>query len=75
MRIGLLTTEKDKQSLKDLDTLFESIDTIHKYLKVIEKGKGRLPSLKEAKMKSKDRYRTSPFGKNFYDFFLKNMNE
>lgn len=70
LRVGLLTTEKDKQSLKDLDTLFESIEMIHKYLKAIEKGKGRLPRLKEVKMKSKDRYRISPFGRSFYDFFL-----
>src|SRR5699024_2160703 len=56
LRIGLLTTEKDKQSLNDLDTLFESIDTIHKYLERMEKGKQRLPKLKEPKMRSKNRY-------------------
>lgn len=68
-RVGLLTTEKDKQSLNDMETLFSSIDEIQKYLKVIEKGKGRLPKLKEPKMKSKDRYRISTFGRNFYMFF------
>jgi len=56
--------------LNDLDTLFESIDEVHKYLKKMEEGKRKLPKLKEVKMKSKDRYRVSTFGRNFYNFFL-----
>ncbi len=59
----------DDNSINDIEALFSSIDDIHKYLKVIEKGKGRLPKLKDPKMKSKDRYRISTFGRNFYMFF------
>lgn len=38
-RLGLLTTIKDKESMNDLDTLFESVKTIQKYLDKKEKGK------------------------------------
>lgn len=68
-RLGLLTSVSDIESMRDLDSLFESIKEIHKYLERVAKGK-TLPKLKEPKIRSKERFRVSKFGRQFHDFFL-----
>ncbi|NMB18789.1 MAG: hypothetical protein GX984_04975 [Erysipelothrix sp.] len=76
LRLGLLTTKKEVQTLGDLETLFKSISEIHKFLNIaFGKTKKRLPSLKEPKMKAKDQFQISKFGRDFVGFFLESLQE
>ncbi|TQS74286.1 hypothetical protein DX933_13250 [Ornithinibacillus gellani] len=76
LRLGLLTTKKEVQTLGDLETLFKSISEIHKFLNIaFGKTKKRLPSLKDPKMKSKDQFQISKFGRDFIEFFLKSSQD
>lgn len=76
LRLGLLTTKKEVQTLGDLESLFKSISEIHKFLNIaFGNTKKRLPSLKDPKMKSKEQFQISKFGRDFTGFFLKHPND
>ncbi|AVB08460.1 MULTISPECIES: hypothetical protein [Bacillus amyloliquefaciens group] len=70
LRFGLLTTKKDYKVIDDIEELSQSISNIHKYFKAIKEGKKRLPTLKDPKIKSTDKFELSKFGKDFVWFFL-----
>lgn len=81
---GLLETQTDKSLSKDLATLEDKINRIDQNSKIMNKDLGGLISgklqktsnlrYKNFKIKSKDRYKISKFGTDFYQYFLNSNN-
>lgn len=81
---GLLETQTDKSLSKDLATLEDQINRIDQNSKIMNKDLGGLISgklqktsnlrYKNFKIKSKDRYKISKFGTDFYQYFLNSNN-
>lgn len=69
-RVGLLTTSKELEQVDDLKKIIGAIENIYKYLERLEEGKKRLPKLKKLNIKTRERYKISKFGREFYNFFL-----
>ena len=78
--LGLLETQTDQSLNKDLDTIEKQIDRIDRNFKTIVDDLDKIASGKlkrvsklkyeRFKIKSKDMYRLSKFGQNFYSHFL-----
>ncbi|MBT2636448.1 hypothetical protein [Bacillus sp. ISL-39] len=72
LRIGLLTTKTDLNIKDDLDEIVKKFKELHSYLDKLTnpRFKGSLPKLKEPKLKSKENFEMSKFGRDFVEFFL-----
>lgn len=72
LRIGVFTTKTDLNIMDDLKEILKTFKDIHLFLEKFSnpKYKGSLPKLKEPKLKSKDNFEISKFGKDFVKFFL-----
>ncbi|GAE35604.1 hypothetical protein [Halalkalibacter akibai] len=72
LRIGLLTTKTDLNITDDLDEIAKRFKELYTYLDKLTnpRNKGSLPKLKEPKMKSKENFEMSKFGRDFVEFFL-----
>lgn len=72
LRIGLFTTKTDLNITDDLKEISKAFKDLYTYLEKLTnpKFKGSLPRLKEPKLKSKDNFEVSKFGKDFVNFFL-----
>ncbi len=73
-RIGLLTTKLDINIANDLELLAKSIKDINTYLEKVGKKNANLPRLKEPKIKSKESFEISKFGRDFVRFFVNEGN-
>ena len=81
-RIGILETQTDRLIEKDLSEIEKTVNAIEKDVKNIhslmgdlidpKKSVKKIPSLsaKSPKIKSKDRYEISKFGREFYEYFI-----
>lgn len=76
LRLGLLNSITEEENItKDLESIFNAINEIHKYLSIASgKAKGTLSNLKKPKKQSKknrsNRLKLSRFGVDFVKFFL-----
>ncbi|MFK8795819.1 hypothetical protein [Planococcus plakortidis] len=72
VRIGVFTTRTDLNITNDLNEISKTFKELHSYLEKLTnpKFKGSLPKLKEPKLKSKDDFEVSKFGRDFVSFFL-----
>lgn len=77
LRIGLLTTKTDLNITDDLNEIAKRLKELYTYLDKLTnpRHKGPLPKLKEPKMKSRENYEMSKFGRDFVEFFLGMDNE
>lgn len=71
-RLGLLNTKADINIVKDLKEITSSFKELYKYLEKLTNPKhnGRLPKLKEPKLKSTDNLQITKFGRDFVGFFM-----
>ncbi|WP_440897437.1 hypothetical protein ACS127_05550 [Amphibacillus sp. Q70] len=71
-RIGLLTTETDLNIIHDLNEISDKFKELYSYLDKFTNPKynRKLPKLKTPKLKSKERFKISKFGRDFMEFFL-----
>lgn len=71
-RIGILTTRTDLNIYSDLEEISKKFKELYSYLEKLTnpKHKRSLPKLKEPKLKSKDNFEVSKFGRDFVNFFL-----
>ncbi|WP_099363588.1 hypothetical protein [Fredinandcohnia onubensis] len=72
-RMGLLTTKTNLNITDDLQEIVEKFKELYAYLdKATDpKNKRSLPKLKLPKLKSKENFELSKFGKDFVEFFIK----
>ena len=72
LRIGLLTTKTDLNITADLEEISNRFKELYTYLDKLTnpRYKGSLPKLKELKLKSKENFEISKFGRDFVLFFL-----
>ncbi|MEA3318425.1 MAG: hypothetical protein U9Q88_00255 [Bacillota bacterium] len=72
LRKGMLTTKTDLNITDDLNEIVKKFKELHTYLNKLTnpKHKGPLPRLQEPKMKSKENFEMSKFGRDFVRFFL-----
>lgn len=72
LRIGLLTTKTDLSITDDLNEIAKRFKELYTYLDKLTnpRHKGSLPKLKEPKLKSKENFEMSKFGRDFVEFFL-----
>ena len=72
LRIGLLTTKTDLNITDDLVEISKKFKELYTYLDKLTnpKFKGSLPKLKEPRLKSKENFEMSTFGRDFVRFFL-----
>lgn len=72
LRIGLLTTKTDLNITGDLEEISKKFKDLYTFLEKLTnpKSKGSLPKLKEPKLKSKENFEMSKFGRDFVRFFL-----
>lgn len=71
LRIGLLTTKTDLNVADDIKEISKTFKDLISYLDKLTASKpGRLPKLKEPKLKSKEQLEISKFGRDFVKFFL-----
>lgn len=77
LRLGLLTTKTDLNVTADLVELSNKIKELNVFLGKLTdpKFKGKLPRLKEAKLKSKESLEMSRFGRDFANFFMEQAGE
>ena len=77
LRIGLLTTKTDLNITDDLKEISKKFKEIYTYLDKLAnpKSKGSLPKLNEPKLRSKDNFEMSKFGRDFVQFFLELENQ
>jgi len=71
-RVGLLTTKTDLNITDDLEEIMKKFKELYAYLdKATDpKNKRPLPKLKLPKLKSKENFEVSKFGKDFVEFFI-----
>lgn len=71
-RIGLLTTKTDLSINDDLEEISKKFKELYVYLDKLTnpKNKASLPRLKELKLKSKENFQISIFGRDFVRFFF-----
>lgn len=71
LRIGLLTTKTDLNVADDIKEISKTFKDLFLYLEKLTASKpGRLPKLKDPKLKSKEQLELSRFGRDFVKFFL-----
>lgn len=72
LRIGVFTTKTDLNIAGDLKEISKTFKDLYSFLEKLSdpKFKRSLPRLKEPKLKSKDNFEISKFGKDFVKFFL-----
>lgn len=71
LRIGLLTTKTNINVADDIGQITKTLKELISYVeKMSGKKSGRLPTLKEPKVKSKENFEVSKFGRDFVEFFL-----
>jgi hypothetical protein len=77
LRLGLLNTRTDLNVTADLVELSNKIKELNVFLGKLTdpKFKGKLPRLKEAKLKSKESLEMSRFGRDFANFFMEKAGE
>lgn len=72
LRIGVLTTKTDINIADDLKEISKSFKELYAFLEKLTNSKPSrsLPRLKEPKIKSKENFEISKFGRDFVEFFL-----
>jgi hypothetical protein len=72
LRIGLLTTKTDLNITDDLEEIVKKFKELYAYLDKLTdpKNKRSLPKLKVPKLKSKENFEVSSFGRDFVKFFV-----
>ncbi|TMU86590.1 hypothetical protein FGG79_00110 [Bacillus sp. BHET2] len=72
LRIGLLTTKTDLNITDDLEEIVKKFKELYAYLDKMTdpKNKRSLPKLKVPKLKSKENFELSKFGRDFVKFFV-----
>jgi hemerythrin len=72
LRIGLLTTKTDLNITDDLEEIVKKFKDLYAYLDKLTdpKFKRSLPTLKMPKLKSKENFELSKFGRDFVKFFV-----
>lgn len=76
-RLGLFTTKTDLNITDDLEEIVKTFKELYDYLDKANNPRytRSLPKLKLPKLKSKEYYELSKFGKDFVEFFIKQENE